>query len=54
MSERSGVFRGNLMRRMARIQAQIDLLIRSEKRDNRSQEKRRELEQKLVALKLKM
>ena len=46
--------RGDLLRRMAAIQVQIDLLLRSEKRDDQSQAERRELQRQLADLRLKM
>ena len=43
-------FRGDLMRRMADIQAQIDLLRRSERRDDQSHTERQELQRQLAEL----
>jgi hypothetical protein len=46
--------RGDLMRRMAAIHVQIDLLLRGGKRDDQSQEKQQELPRQLADLGLKM
>jgi hypothetical protein len=54
MSAAHPTFRGDLMRRMAAIQVQIDLLWRSERRDDRSQEERQELQRQLEELRLKI
>ena len=54
MDSTSPTFRSDLMRQIAQLEEQIDLLFRSEKHDDKNREKQRELKRQIDELWRKM